>query len=166
MIYVLSIYHACGVRVMFTPYLQHAYNSNDCPAYEVSILCLMKGDSAMAKIEQVVVGGPDIVEAQDRVLRLLGKHTDHVFCLNNSDIIDLRAWLADPEGDEPPPAYNESTTYSVTLIRRALRLLRATGKIASIELSERTYYGNPDAIRRIKETVKKSKRAAARASAR
>lgn len=120
----------------------------------------------MAKIEQVVVGGPAIVEAQTRVLQLLYRHPDHVFCLNNSDVIDLRAWLADPEGDEPPPAYNESTTFSVTLIRRSLRILRATGKIASVELNERTYYGTPDAIRQINGIVRKSKRAATRASAR
>ncbi|MDO8473751.1 MAG: hypothetical protein Q7T05_08045 [Dehalococcoidia bacterium] len=111
----------------------------------------------MVKIEQVVVGGPSIVEAQGRLLHLLGKHPDHVFCLSNSDIVDIRAWLTDPDGDEPPPAYDEASTYSVNSIRRALRILRADRKVSSIELNERVYFGTSAAVRRMRQILKKSR---------
>lgn len=110
----------------------------------------------MTKIEQVVLGGgPAVAEAQNRLLLFLNNHDDQVFSLNDSDILDVRAWLTQPQADEPPPAFDELATFSIAAIRHSFKILRSQGKIATFEFGGRTYYGTSTAISSMRKKIKK-----------
>ena len=111
----------------------------------------------MPKIAHIIGEGPELAESQRRVLDLLQSHPDHLFRMHNDDLQDIKAWLTKPDAPEPPKGllmhrFGERD-YSVGTIRWALSTLRSRGKIDSIKIHRRTYYGSHDAIRSAQEAM-------------
>lgn len=107
----------------------------------------------MTKINYVVSTSAELNECQQKVLKLLDVHPEHVFTMGRDDINDLCVWLLYPEKPEPPrePVIcpGAMPPYSFGTIKWALSTLRAKGRIGSTEYNRKTYYGSHEAIKHL-----------------
>ena len=108
------------------------------------------------KIEHIIGEGPELAESQKKVLDVLEKHPDYLFRMYDEDLQQLRAWAQAPDSPEPPRVYRDIDAYSINTIKWALTTLHARGKIGSIVLHRRTYYGSKEAIERTNEIERKA----------
>jgi len=113
-------------------------------------ITLSNGVSSMPRIDHILGEGSELAKSQVDVLALLERHPDYVFQMQPADLFEIQLWLIDPSTDEPPSGFALDTRlgYTIGTLRWALSTLHARGKISSIKLYRRTYYGSHDAIKR------------------
>jgi hypothetical protein len=104
----------------------------------------------MPRIDHILGEGNQLAKSQMDVLALLELHPDHVFQMHPVDLFEIQLWLIDPSANEPPSGFALDTRlgYTIGTLRWDLSTLYARGKIGSIKLHRRTYYGSHEAIRR------------------
>lgn len=100
----------------------------------------------MPRIEHVVGEGPEMAQSQNLVLELLEKHPTHIFRMHGDDLHEILRWLSEPDAVEPPELWADTSGYSTGTIRWVLSTLHARGKIGSVKINRRTYYGSHAAI--------------------
>ena len=117
----------------------------------------------MPKIAHVIGEGPELSRSQVQVLEMLEQHPDHIFRMHNDDLHEIQAWLTKPDSDEPPEVGLMGVTIpALGTIRWSLSTLHARGKVGSIKLHRRTYYGSHDAIERATAETPEGKASALR----
>ncbi|GEM_PF-2342620 len=115
----------------------------------------------MPKIEHIIGNGPELAVSQKMVLKVLEDHPDQLFRMCNEDIKQIQILMSNPEGiknSNPVFTYKADGEYSKGTVKWALSTLLERGKIGSIELHRRKYYGSHDAIKyaqEMKEAAKK-----------
>ncbi len=119
------------------------------------------------KIEHIIGEGPELADSQRRVLEVLEKHPDHLFRLYKDDLVAIQRWMNNPASQPVPTKMNNSddfrspklivwdTIYELGTIRWAIHTLYHRGKIGSIVLNRRTYYGSHEAVKRAGILIKK-----------
>jgi hypothetical protein len=102
----------------------------------------------MTKIEQILGEGPALAESQKCVLEVMEKHSDHLWRMHDDDLVQLQAWATEPNLPEPPKGVSTASLYYYSLgtLRWAISTLFHRGKIGSIEIDRRNYYGSHKAI--------------------
>lgn len=112
------------------------------------------------KIEHIIGEGPELADSQRRVLEVMEKHPDHLFRLYKDDLEAIQQWMNNPDASQPlaetihnPDDFRSqirvwNAIYELGTIRWAIHTLYHRGKIGSIELNRRTYYGSHEAVKR------------------
>lgn len=108
----------------------------------------------MVKIDYILSRRDEYDDIQRRVLDVLEKHPEELFMMTTDDLKRLQAWLSKPSAPKPPRVFRRYCT--IDTLKWVLKTLESRGKIRSIELNGRRYYGCFEAIERAKAAEKRA----------